>query len=112
LADGHRGDKKAKNSMFLKGLIIGAIFNGLIQVIGYLFFRHLWDHPKLIFGYHIHDSVLGLLLILIGIIMWFLNIYSHLNLFLVGFGLGIIIAHTIAGGFVFIEKGKPHCSKN
>lgn len=92
--------------MFIKGLIIGGLITGLIEGVGYLFFKHYWDHPKLVFGYHIHHTVLGLFLIVIGIPMFILNFHSALSLFSVGFGTGMIISHTITGGFVFIEKNR------
>jgi len=58
-----------------------------------------WDHPVTIYGYKIHHSTYGLLFIALGLI------FSGLRIFLIGLGLGVIIAHTISDKrFVFVEK--------
>lgn len=91
------------------GLLIGIIPFGLIEVIGRsipVLKENFYDNPKqLIFGYHIHHSVLGLLSITWGIY----SVFQKLNkpFFWIGLGLGMIIIHTIADGrLVFIEKQK------
>jgi hypothetical protein len=90
-------------SMFFKnllcGFIVGLIASGIFESI-FLFIPILrinyWDNPKLIFGYHFHHSILGLIVIFIGI-------YKKLS-FLIGFGIGIIFVHTITdGNFVFVN---------
>lgn len=50
-------------------------------------------------GYHIHHSMYGVLSFLLAP-------FTVHSLFLIGFGLGIIIEHTLTERFVFIEKEK------
>ena len=95
---------------FLIGFLGGIFLFGLIEAI--LWFvpglrKNVWNNPKLIFGYHVHHSVYGLISILLGLCLFVAK--SDKAIFWVGFGLGTILIHTITGGFVFIEKvSKPH----
>lgn len=86
----------------IKGFVWGIVITALVEAPTYfipVLRRNFWDKPRLIFGCHIHHSVLALLLILISLFIKQKN-KRH---FLIGFGLGIIIIHTISGGFVFLE---------
>lgn len=79
----------------LLGLLLGLIITYLLQKR-----KFLKKNTLIISGYHIHHSVLGVLLILIGLIL-------STNYFLIGIGIGIIIAHTIANKeLLFINKIK------
>ena len=93
---------------FFLGLIIGATITALAD--GVLYFNkrlrsQYWNNPKTFHGYHIHHSVLGIILIIAsGLLMIFGNEYSF---FLFGLGVGIIVVHTIMDGrLIFIEKKK------
>lgn len=67
--------------------------------------NEFWDNPKTVFGYHFHHSTLGLILLIIGIIIFLYG--STLGVSLAGFGLGIIIVHTYTDReLIFIEKSK------
>jgi len=60
--------------------------------------RRFWDNPATFFGYHVHHSFYGLIIALIGFVSF---------PFLIGFGIGMIISHTISDKkLVFIEKIK------
>jgi hypothetical protein len=55
------------------------------------------DNPGLIiYGYRLHHSLYGLLFL----VFW----AKHRKEFYLGFGLGIIVQHTMFGGFQFISK--------
>lgn len=90
---------------FVMGLILGSLVFGAHDTAlsrNKALRQKLWDTPYLIYGYHVHHSVLGLFLILIGAIF-----YSQIGRATIGFGVGIIIVHTMFDGrFVFIEKHK------
>lgn len=87
-------------SILLLGLLLGLIITYAFQEIKILL-RILKQHTLIISGYHIHHSVLGVILILIALIF--------IRPFLIGLGLGIIIAHTISNKeFLLIEKMKKH----
>ncbi|MDO8686895.1 MAG: hypothetical protein Q7K11_01650 [Candidatus Berkelbacteria bacterium] len=90
---------------FVKGLFSGIIILFILQTIvrSVPYLRaNFWDNPKLIFGYHIHDSTFGLFVILLGLL--FLSKRKPKGLFLIGAGAGMIIMHTLADGrLIFIE---------
>ncbi len=93
---------------FLKGLFWGLIPFGLLDLIAinvpYLK-QQFYDNPTLIWGLHFHHSLIGLLSIGWGS---YAKIHkSNNSSFWLGFGLGVIVAHTIADGrLIFIEKVK------
>ncbi|MBI5614350.1 hypothetical protein HY947_05470 [Candidatus Gottesmanbacteria bacterium] len=63
--------------------------------------KKYWDNPRLVYGYHIHHSTWGLLLIIIGLAIK----DSHVGQGLIGLGIAIIIVHTLFDRrFIFIEK--------
>ena len=81
------------------GLVIGIIFTIIYEFIyGFITKLRKGCMPLLIIkGLHIHHSNLGLIPIILDI---FLRTY-----YLAGFGIGIIIWHTISEKkFVFVEK--------
>ena len=59
---------------------------------------------EILFGYHVHHSTIGLLLVALSIVLFLLNKESH-SLAVLGIGAGVILMHTISSRrFVFIEK--------
>jgi hypothetical protein len=97
---------------FIMGLLIGIIPFGLIEFIGWnvpslrkKFYGKPKDNPTLIFGYHVHHTVLGLLSLIWGLYLF--STQSDNSFFLIGLGIGMIIIHTVAHKkLVFIEKVK------
>ncbi len=86
-----------------KGLITGIL---IFTIYDYFTLHNksakkvLDEHLFLIKGYHFHHSVLGILLIITGVLL-----YTKVGVELIGFGVAIIIVHTwFDGHFVFIEK--------
>jgi len=86
-------------STIIVGFSVGFIIFYLFDLISFrikLLKKRFWDNPITFFGYHIHHSFYGLIIALIGL-------FSYP--FLVGFGLGMIISHTITDRkLIFIEK--------
>ena len=81
------------------GVIAGIIFTIIYEFIhGFITKQRKGNMPLLIIkGLHIHHSIIGVILVILDL---FLRTY-----FLLGFGLGIIIWHTISERrFVFVEK--------
>ena len=69
------------------------------------FRKNFYDNPKLVFGFHVHHTVLGLFLVIYGFYSTFSD--SKFGWFWIGFGLGTIVIHTIVDRrLVFIEKKK------
>lgn len=75
---------------------------------GYLFSDYVimkkakrWHHIGIKKGYHIHHSMWGVAALALTP-MTLSNIFETVAL--VGFGIGIIIEHTISDSFVFINK--------
>lgn len=94
-------------SVFLLNVLIGTmatwIFELILQTNKKLRDRYYRRH-EVLFGYHVHHSTIGLLVIVVGV---FAFIYSTpaVSLGLAGFGVGIILMHTISSRrFVFIER--------
>jgi hypothetical protein len=86
----------------LVGTAIGSILSGVVE--GCLFLLGAWNHPWITVGYHIHHSVFGVLVIVIGIVAAIRRFKSAW--YLVGIGLGIIAMHTLTDGrFIFLEYG-------
>lgn len=91
---------------FLIGIVVGI---GVTMLFEYILTsnphlkKNYWDNPKGIFGYHVHHSSYGLLVLVVGSIL--LVLQSGPFLFCFGLGLGIIIMHTITDKrLVFVEK--------
>jgi len=81
------------------GLIAGIIFTILYELIYKIIKKRRKGKELLLIvkGYHVHHSNIGLIPIVIDI---FLRTY-----YLLGFGIGIIIWHTISEKrFVFVDK--------
>jgi hypothetical protein len=81
------------------GLIIGYIFT-LFYEQGYNFVhRNVKKDPMInIRGFHFHHSLYGIFSFIIATFLF--------NLFLFGFGAGIVWRHTYQDGFRFIDKNK------
>lgn len=94
--------------IFIMGLLSGMILFGILDTMGLFipyFKKNFYDNPKLIFGYHVHHTVLGLFSIVWGLYSFFNQ--SKNGYFWIGFGFGTIIIHTIVDRrLVFIEKIK------
>jgi hypothetical protein len=83
------------------GSVAGLFLTMMIEYLLYLKFVDLWENPITYYGYHVHHSVYGLLSMCFG--LFFIK-KPRLFYFLMGLGVGIIIAHTINDGrFVFID---------
>ncbi len=84
---------------FIIGFLVGFIPTLIIDLIlkcNKSLRKKYWDNPRLIFGYHFHHSLIGLLLLVIGFFT---------SILLLGVGLGIIVSHTISDRrLIFIEK--------
>lgn len=77
---------------FLSGFAFAFLWEITTPGIGYL------AHQG---GYHFHHSLFGLLAFLF--VPLFRNDFNK-TLFIAGFGLGVILQHTIKEGFVFVTK--------
>lgn len=82
---------------FISGFVIFFLIDQICLHVGFLK-KRLWDNPITFFGLHVHHSFFGLVITLLGLVRL---------PFLIGFGLGMIIEHTITDKkLVFIEKVK------
>jgi hypothetical protein len=88
----------------LLGICATLIFEFILKTNKTLRDRYYHRH-EIILGYHTHHSMYGLLLILVGIVLFFTGMQAS-TLFCIAFGIGIIIQHTLSSGgrLVFIEK--------
>lgn len=85
------------------GIIATWAFELILQKNRRLRERYYRRH-EVLFGYHVHHSTVGLLLVAAGIVLWLLN-KEFPSLVALGLGVGVIIMHTISSGrFVFVEK--------
>lgn len=96
--------------LFAAGLFIFAI------LVGYKFSDYIllkktkrWHHIGIKKGYHIHHSVWGIAVFALTPLTMS-NILETVAL--VGFGIGIIIEHTISDSFVFINKIQKDLEKD
>ena len=84
-------------SVFVMSIILGIVaafaYESLAGPIGVNIFKR---DALIINGYKLHHSLYGILFLGIG--------YVNKNLFLAGFGVGIIIQHTFTDGFRFVQK--------
>lgn len=82
---------------FISGMAFAYIYENLP------FYKFTGKKALIIFGYRLHHSLYGLLLVLIS----FMNILSINNLILISAGFGIILEHYLTGGGLdFITKEK------
>ncbi len=85
---------------FCIGLVGTFVTEQLVQMIPFLRSK-LWV-PHLLFGYHIHYSVVGLLCVIIGLML--IPQKRLFALCTIAFGIGIIVVHSISDGrLIFIE---------
>lgn len=88
--------------MFL-GFVLGFLILTVIEILlsrNKVLRKKYWDNPRLVYGYHIHHSTLGLVLVVTGLI-----VKNSIGQVLIGLGVAIIIVHTLFDGrLVFIEK--------
>jgi len=92
---------KNKLSSFLKGTSCGIAVATLFDFVSYYIpslKRRFWDEPPLLYGLHFHHSLVGLLLIICGAMCILGAKTKQTGLLLIGFGLGIILVHTITDG--------------
>lgn len=87
------------------GVLLTLIFEFVLKTNKKLRDRYYRRH-EILFGYHVHHSTIGLLLIVLGVLL-FLSDEPGVALKIIGIGMGVIIMHTISSGrFVFVEKEK------
>jgi hypothetical protein len=94
--------------IFLLALFLGILLSRIWYKLSYASVPATKKIDKIISrhkGYHIHHSMYGLTSFMI--VPLTLTHYG-LSMALVGFGLGIIIDHTIEEGFIFITKDKDN----
>lgn len=94
-------------TLFILNLIIGTlatwVFELILKTNKKLRDRYYKRH-EILFGYHVHHSTIGLVVITVGGVA-FLSNRPTIALGMAGFGIGIIIMHTISlKRFVFAEK--------
>lgn len=77
---------------FFMSLLLGFLF-----AYGWEFFctKIIKQTSLIILGYRLHHSIYGLLFLGLG--------YINKNVFLAGFGIGIIVQHTLTDGYRFIS---------
>ena len=87
----------------LMGILATWIFEFILQNNKKLRDRYYRRH-EVLFGYHVHHSTIGLLVMAAGGI-FFLSGNFLTGIGMIGFGIGIIMMHTISSRrFVFIER--------
>jgi hypothetical protein len=87
----------------ITGLIITYIFEFILKHNRKLRDRY-YRHHEILFGFHLHHSLYGLLAIFVSIYLFFSNNISP-AIFVSSMGIGIIALHTITSKrFVFIER--------
>ncbi|EKE13772.1 MAG: hypothetical protein ACD_12C00827G0002 [uncultured bacterium] len=85
------------------GFIFGYIVSEAYERIGLNFTKKMGITGLIVFGYRLHHSLYGLIIIIIGLL--FNNLTNPL--LLISIGLGNIIQHYFSGdGLVFITKEK------
>lgn len=85
----------------LYGISATLIFEWILKTNKKLRNKYYKKH-NIFFGYHAHHSCYGIVSIIFGVL---LRQNTEVCLFLISFGIGIIIQHTLsARRFVFIEK--------
>lgn len=85
------------------GIFITFLFELTLKTNRKLRERYYKRH-EILFGYHVHHSTVGLLVIGASIVLFLLD-KEILFLVTLGIGMGIIVMHTISSRrFVFIEK--------
>lgn len=78
---------------FVLGVILAFIYESIARTVG----KNIFNKETLvIYGYKLHHSLYGVLFLVLA--------YVNRNVFLAGFGLGIITQHTFTDGFRFIQK--------
>ncbi len=91
------------------GLLFGVVISHFFELSlkeNKLLKNRYYRHHEIIFGYHIHHSMYGLVCIIFGIILSFKD-HPISSTFFIATGVGIIIMHTIFDGrLIFIEKEK------
>ena len=95
--------------LFSVGILFGMIVTWLFELVlksnKWLRNRY-YRHHKIIFGYHVHHSMYGLIAIVVSIILFLIK-QEESAIFYLAIGIGIVIVHTISDGrFVFFEKQK------
>ncbi len=88
---------------FLSGIAITFIFELILKTNKKLRDRYYRRH-EILFGYHVHHSTVGLLLVALGMVALVAH-HATVAVDAAGIGVGIIAMHTISSKrFVFIEK--------
>ncbi len=83
--------------MFILSLFLGIIFAFVYEIITGIIGKKLFHQESIILlGYKLHHS-------LYGILSLFIFLFNK-KIFYLGFGLGIILQHSITDSFNFIQK--------
>lgn len=93
--------------LFFTNIVMGImatwIFELILQTNKKLRDRYYRRH-EVLFGYHVHHSTIGLIVIALSGVLFILY-GAPIALGAAGFGIGIIVMHTISSKrFVFIER--------
>jgi hypothetical protein len=92
------------------GLLLGVLVSHAFELSlkkNKLLKNKYYRHHEIIFGYHIHHSMYGLLCFVASLIFALAG-RQPFSLFFLATGIGIITMHTIFDGrLIFIEKEKP-----
>lgn len=87
----------------VSGLSVTFLFETILKT-NRRFRQKYYKNNNIVFGLHFHHSIYGIFFVIISILLLLIN-KIDLSLASVGFGIGIIIIHTISERrFVFIER--------
>jgi hypothetical protein len=88
--------------LFLLAVILGLLIS---RILSYIYDSNPDKIDKLTTpkGYHLHHSMYGITSF-VAVPFMFDHHHFATTLFLLGFGLGVILEHTIQCGFVFLTK--------
>ncbi len=83
----------------LFSLVLGFAVAYIYEFGGRYILKMLFQNDRLgliIYGYRLHHSLYGILFLFLSLI--------NRSLFFAGFGVGIIVQHTLFGGFQFVSR--------
>lgn len=93
--------------IILQGFFAGIVATWLFELIlknNKRLRNRYYHHHAVLFGYHVHHSLYGLIAIVAAVILFAFHQDIDATL-LLWFGIGVITVHTFSDGkFVFIEK--------
>lgn len=93
--------------LFCVSLIFGLLITRLFEKVlknNKNFRQKYYKNHNIVFGFHFHHSTYGIFFIIISVLMLLID-KVNLSIISVGFGIGIIIIHTISERrFIFVER--------